>query len=69
MKDGLLCDKHILAASKLLQREFPGLQGLQSTLLFQTDGYSPISMEPNAGYVPEGKYITIKLSIANTDHD
>ena len=39
MEEGLLTDKHMLAASKLLKREFPGLQGLQSTLLSETDGF------------------------------
>ena len=53
--EGLLTDKHMLAASKLLKREFPGLQGLQSTLLSETDGFSPISLEQNAGFVPEGE--------------
>ena len=55
MEEGLLTDKHMLAASKLLKREFPGLQGLQSTLLSETDGFSPISLEQNAGFVPEGE--------------
>ena len=55
MEDGLLTNKHMLAASKLLKRQFPGLQGLQSTLLSETDGFSPISLEQNAGFVLEGE--------------
>ena len=42
-EEGLLCDKHILAANKIFGKQFPQLQGLQSTLLSQTDGFSPIS--------------------------
>ena len=36
MEEDLLIDEHMLAASKLLKREFSGLQGLQSTLLSET---------------------------------
>ena len=53
--EDLLTDKYMLAASNLLKREFPGLQGLQSTLLSETDGFSPISLEQNAGFVLEGE--------------
>ena len=52
--EGLLTEKHTMAASKLLKREFPGLL---STLLSQNDGFSTISLEQNAGFVPEGEYI------------
>ena len=52
---GLLCDKHMAAANKILARQFPNLQDLQSTLLAQTDGFLPISTGSNAGYIPEGK--------------
>ena len=55
MEEDLLTDKYMLAASNLLKREFPGLQGLQSTLLSETAGFSPISLEQNAGFVLEGE--------------
>lgn len=53
-REGLLCDKHMMAASKILADDFPQLQGLQSTLLYQTDGFSPISIQPSAGCRTEG---------------
>ena len=45
MEEGLLCDQHMMAASKLLKQEFPDLQGLQSTLLSQNEGFSPILLD------------------------
>ena len=32
---GMLTDKHMYVAHKLLQKQFPGVQGCQSTLLAQ----------------------------------
>ena len=34
-KDGLLSDRHMSAAQKLLKSQFPGVQGFQSTLFSQ----------------------------------
>ena len=59
--EGLLTDKHMMAAGKVLAKQFPGVQGLQSTLLCQTEGFSPISTESNAGYVLEGKCVTLAV--------
>ena len=52
IESGLLCDKHMSAANTIMAHQFPNLQGLQSTLLSQMDGFSPISIGSNA---PEGK--------------
>ena len=57
--EGMLTDKHINAASKVLAEQFPGVQGFQSTLLCQKEQFSPISTESNAGYVAEGKCAVI----------
>ena len=52
-QDGMLTDKHMDAASKLLAAQFPRLQGLQSTLKYQTArGLTPINF--SGGFVPEG---------------
>ena len=58
----LLTNKHMMAAGKVLAKQFPGMQGLQSTLLCQMEGFSPISTESNAGYVSEGKCATLAIS-------
>ena len=47
---GCFYDKHILAADKIFEKQFPQLQGLQSTLLSQTEGFSPISVKGNCSY-------------------
>ena len=52
IESGLLCDKHMSAANTIMAHQFPNLQGLQSTLLSQMDGFLPISIGSNA---PEGK--------------
>ncbi len=48
---GMLSDRHMYAAHKLLASQFPSLQGLQSTLLSQTS-FQPVS--ECGGYTPEG---------------
>ena len=52
----------MMAAKNLLSKQFPGVQGLQSTLLFQKEMFSSISTETNAGYVAEGKCTTLTIS-------
>ena len=43
-KDGLLSDRHMFAAHKLLKSQFPGLQGFQSTIFSQNPGnFGPVS--------------------------
>ena len=42
MNGGLLCDKHMNAASKLISQQFPAVHGMQNTLLSQTGGFVPI---------------------------
>jgi hypothetical protein len=39
---GLLCDKHMNAASKLISQQFPAVRGMQNTLLSQMGGFVPI---------------------------
>ena len=39
---GLLCDKHMNAASKLISQQFPAVHGMQNTLLSQMGGFVPI---------------------------
>ena len=40
---GLLNDRHMHAAHQLLRKQFPLLNGLQSTLLIQSNGFSPVA--------------------------
>lgn len=40
---GFLSDRHMYATHKLLKKQFPDLNGLQSTLLNQTAGFTPVS--------------------------
>ena len=47
-----LTDRHMEAAHKVLAEQFPHLQGLQSTLLAQTGGFTPVS--ECSGFIPEG---------------
>lgn len=42
---GLLHDRHIHAAQKLLRKQFGYLDGLQSTLLSQTGGFETVCTE------------------------
>ena len=60
--NGMLTDKHMDAASKLLSTQFPHMQlGLQSSLRYQTaGGLTPITFS-----VPEGLSQTVKLSACN----
>lgn len=39
----MLTDKHMHAAHKLLKKQFPDIQGCQSTLLEQNNGFKPVS--------------------------
>ena len=56
--DGMLTDKHIDAASKLLAAQFPHLQGLQSSLTCQTtDDFTPVDI--SGGFMPEGLSYTV----------
>ena len=41
MNGGLLCDKHMNAASKLISQQFPAVHGMQNTLLSLTGGLYP----------------------------
>ena len=40
-----LDDEHMHLAQKLLQKQFPHLDGLKSTLLSETDGFTPVQHE------------------------
>ena len=42
----MLTDKHMHAAHKLLQKQFPDIQGCQSTLLEQNNRFKPVSANP-----------------------
>ena len=42
MNGGLLCDKHMNAASKLISQQFQAVHGMQNTLLSQMDGFVTI---------------------------
>ena len=51
--DGMLTDRHMDAVRKLLASQYPHLQGLQSSLLCQTEtGFNPIDV--SGGFMPEG---------------
>ena len=39
----MLTDKHMHPAHKLLKKKFPDIQGCQSTLLEQNNGFKPVS--------------------------
>ena len=41
-KREMLLDTHMLAAHKLIQKQFPNLDGCQSTLLCQNRGFSAV---------------------------
>ena len=62
-----LTDKHMDAAQKLMQDQFPHLQGLQSTLLSQKRD-SIVSVSESGGFLAEGKkthsYILCMLTVA-----
>ena len=49
---GMLSDRHMYAVHKMLAAQFPQLQGLQSTLLPQTCGFSPIL--EHGGFIAAG---------------
>ena len=52
MKEGgHLSDKHMHAAHKLLRKQFPFMNGLQSTLLSETRGFAPISSNGRFGCI------------------
>ena len=42
---GWLDDQHIQLAQELLREQFPTIDGLQSSLLGQTDGFIPVQTE------------------------
>ena len=44
-KGGMLNDKHINAAHKLLQKKFPQCEGCQSSLLSQNEGFNALVKE------------------------
>lgn len=55
LKNGsMLSDRHMHAAHKLLMRQHPELQGLQSTLLPQAGGFTAVSEE--GGYCAHGMH-------------
>ena len=41
--DAMLNDKYMYAALKILKKQFPGIDGFQPTILYQTNGFSPIT--------------------------
>ena len=45
VKGGQLTDEHIHLAQQLLKKQFPHLDGLQSTLLSETDGFEALQHE------------------------
>ncbi len=51
LRKGILCDRHMYAANQLLAVQFPGAQGLQSTLLSQT---SFTSIQLSGGIIHDG---------------
>ena len=51
-RGGMLSDQHMHAAQKLLAKQFPHLEGLQSPLLSQTGAFTPVSQ--GFGFFPEG---------------
>ena len=51
--DGMLTDKHMDAANRLLRSQFPHLQGLQSSLISQSrNGFNPVEVSDEC--MPKG---------------
>ena len=48
----MLTDRHMHTVNKMLQTQFPDMQGLQSTLKSQTE-FDPVVV--SGGYLPRGK--------------
>ena len=44
-QNGLLSDKRICAAQKLICKQFPHISGLQSPLISQTRDFCPVSVD------------------------
>ena len=53
VRKGLLTDRHMTAVNLLLSKQFPHLQGLQNTILSQTQ-FSPI--QESGRFIAEGIY-------------
>ena len=51
VRNGMLNDRHMHAVNKMLQTQFPDIQGLQSTLKSQTEFDSVVVA---GGYLPTG---------------
>ena len=64
-KDGLLSDRHMSAAQKLLKSQFPGLQGFQSTLFSQyPENFGPVSDKGMCAYTANSyKLISVRESV------
>ena len=52
-----LGDEHIQLAQELLRKQFPHLDGLQSSLLCQNDGFIPVQSEGTNQYYNVNSYI------------
>ena len=48
-KTGMLTDRHMYAAHKLLHQQFPDIEGCHSTLLAQTKSFPPVNSSQSSG--------------------
>ena len=48
-KTGMLTDRHMYAAHKLLRQQFPDIEGCHSTLLTQSNSYPPVKSSQSSG--------------------
>ena len=65
-KGYMLTDEHIQLAQELLQTEFPELDGFQSTLLSQIDGFCPVRDEAIQIHHVAGNHWVASSSIGQT---
>ena len=52
VENGMLSDRHMYVANKLMALQFPGIDGFHSTLLAQSTGFPPISI--GGSYMQDG---------------
>ena len=55
VENGMLSDRHMYAANKLMASQFPDIDGFHSTLLAQGTGFPPISN--GGGYMQDGNIV------------
>ena len=65
-KGDMLTDEHIHLAQEMLHTQFPHLDGFQSSLLSQVDGFSPVRNESIQIHHVDGNHWVVSTSIGQT---